>query len=282
MKRDNTAAKASHAADANVSDVAALHHAPLIEAREVSFAYSHVPVVTNASLSLPRGSMGALIGANGSGKSTLIRLLAGLINPVSGDVRLDGVGIEALDARERARRIAYVPQASPTVFPFTALEVVLTGRSPYSGRFRFESHKDEEIAFDALDVLDAAHLAARPITELSGGERQLVTVARALAQQPELMLLDEPASALDLKHRTQLVRALRRLRDERGITVLMITHDLMLLERTFDVIFAMKCGCVVASGAPDAVLNDIVLGDIYDTNIRTLHSDERIFVWSEL
>lgn len=279
MSRDENAAGAQHTTSANASRTSL---APLIEARDVSFAYSGVPVVTSASLALPHGSMGALIGANGSGKSTLIRLLAGLIKPASGVIRFDGALLETLDARERARRIAYVPQTSPTVFPFTALEVVLTGRSPYSGRFRFESHKDEEIALDALDALDAAHLAARPITELSGGERQLVIVARALTQQPEIMLLDEPASALDLKHRTQLVRALRRLRDERGITVLMITHDLMLLERTFDVIFAMKCGRVVACGAPDTVLNDALLGDIYDTNIRTLRSDERIFVWSEL
>src|SRR5258708_26342582 len=215
---------------------------PLIEAREVSFAYSVAPVIFNASLVLPPGSMGALIGANGSGKSTLIRLLAGLIQPISGVVAFNDMPLSSFDARERAKRIAYVPQASPTVFPFTALEVVLTGRSPYSGRFRFESTRDEEIALAALNTLDAAHLAARPITELSGGERQLVTVARALAQEPQVMLLDEPASSLDLRHRTQLTRALRRLRDERGITVLMITHDLMLLDPTFDVIFAMKSG----------------------------------------
>jgi iron complex transport system ATP-binding protein len=160
--------------------------------------------------------------------------------------------------------------------------VVLTGRSPYSGRFRFESARDEQIALAALAALDAAHLSARHITELSGGERQLVTVARALAQEPEVMLLDEPASALDLKHRTQLARALRRLRDERGITVLMITHDLMLLDSAADLVFAMKCGRVVASGPPEVVLTDDVLGEVYDAPVRTLRSDGRTFVWSEL
>jgi iron complex transport system ATP-binding protein len=187
-----------------------------------------------------------------------------------------------LQPRERAKRIAYVPQSTANVFPFTALEVVLTGRSPYSGRFRFESSHDEQIARAALEALDAAHLSARQITELSGGERQLVTVARALAQEPEVMLLDEPASALDLKHRTQLARALRRLRDERGIAVLMITHDLMLLDSVADLIFAMKGGGVVASGAPQVVLTDSVLGEIYDTPVRTMRSDGRTFVWSEL
>src|SRR6266852_2878011 len=275
MSRDDCIGKAQ-----NTSAGVAI--TPLIEARAVSFLYSAAPVIVDVSLALPQGKMGALIGANGSGKSTLIRLLAGLIQPVSGVVAFNDMPLSKFDARERAKRIAYVPQASPTVFPFTALEVVLTGRSPYSGRFRFESARDEEIALAALDMLDAAHLAARPITELSGGERQLITVARALAQEPQVMLLDEPASSLDLRHRTQLTRALRRLRDERGITVLMITHDLMLLDRTFDVIFAMKCGRLIASGAPEIVLTEAVLGEVYDANVRTMRSDGRTFVWSEL
>ncbi len=256
--------------------------APLLEASHLSFAYSTTPVVVDVSLTLPRGAIGAVIGANGSGKSTLVRLLAGLIEPASGTVLFDGMPLAQLPARERAKRIAYVPQSSSTVFPFTALEVVLTGRSPYSGRFRFESLHDEQIALAALDMLDALHLASRHITELSGGERQLVTVARALAQEPEVMLLDEPASALDLKHRTQLAKALRRLRDERGIAVLLVTHDLMLLDASVDVLFAMKAGRLVASGAPETVLNDQVLGDIYDAPVRTRRGDGRIFVWSEL
>ena len=255
---------------------------PLLQGSHLSFAYAAAPVVVDVSLTLARGAIGALIGANGSGKSTLIRLLAGLLEPASGTVVFDGAPLRDLPARERAKRIAYVPQSSATVFPFTALEVVLTGRSPYSGRFRFESLRDEQIALAALETLDAAHLAARHITELSGGERQLVTVARALAQEPDVMLLDEPASALDLKHRTQLARALRRLMDERGIAVLMVTHDLMLLDASVDLLFAMKSGRVVASGAPEVVLNDKVLGEVYDAPVRTKRGDGRTFVWSEL
>jgi len=254
----------------------------LSQARDVSFSYSSLPAVVDVSLSVPRGAMGALIGANGSGKSTLIRLLAGLLAPGIGEVIFDGASLSTVHPRARAKRIAYVPQSTSNVFPFTALEVVLTGRSPYSGRFRFESSRDEQIALNALDALDAAHLASRHITELSGGERQLVTVARALAQEPELLLLDEPASALDLKHRTQLTRALRRLRDERGITILMITHDLMLLDSAADLIFAMKCGRLIASGAPEAVLTEALLGEVYDAPVRTMRSSGRTFIWSEL
>jgi len=253
-----------------------------IQAHHLEFSYSSLPAVIDVSLSLPRGAMGALIGANGSGKSTLIRLLAGLLEPSSGEVILDNASLSTLHPRERAKRIAYVPQSTSNVFPFTALEVVLTGRSPYSGRFRFESSHDEQIALNALEALDAGHLANRHITELSGGERQLVTVARALAQEPVVLLLDEPASALDLKHRTQLTRALRRLRDERGITILMITHDLMLLDSAADLIFAMRCGRLVASGAPEPVLTEVVLGEVYDAPVRTMRSEGRTFVWSEL
>ena len=256
--------------------------AAIVEARSVGFAYAKTPVVNDVSLTLPRGAVGALIGANGSGKSTLIRLLAGLLTPSSGLVFVDGVSLATIPLRERAKRIAYVPQSTTMVFPFTALEVVLTGRSPYSGRFRFESHNDKQIALAALDVLDAAHLAHRPVTELSGGERQLVTVARALAQEPDVMLLDEPASALDLKHRTQLARALRRLSDERGITALTITHDLMLLDSVADLIFAMKCGRVVAAGAPEEVLVENLLSDVYDARVRSERRRERTFIWSEL
>ena len=252
--------------------------APIVEARGVSFSYSAGPVVIEVDLALPRGSMGAMIGANGSGKSTLLRLLAGLTEPSGGVVNFNGAPLSELDARLRAKHMAYVPQASPIIFPFTALEVVLTGRSPYYGRFRFESRTDKEIA---LAALDAEHLAGRPVTELSGGECQLVTVARALAQEPEVMFLDEPASSLDLKHSAQLMRSLRRLRDERNITVLTVTHDLMLLNDTFNLLFAMKCGRLIAGGAPDAVLNDSLLGEVYDTPVRTMRSEGRIFVWSE-
>ncbi len=255
---------------------------PLVEARRVGFAFGTTEVVSDVSLTLPRGAIGALIGANGCGKSTLIRLLAGLLTPASGHVLIDGVPLASLALRERARRIAYVPQSMPAVFPFTAMEVVLTGRSPYSGRFSFANDEDEQIALAALELLDAAQLARRPITELSGGELQMVTVARSLAQQPDLLLLDEPASALDLKHRTQLARALRRLSEERGIAALMVTHDLMFLDSLADFVFAMKCGRIVSLGQPEAVLVAEVLSDVYDAPVRTERSRNRTFIWSEL
>ncbi len=258
--------------------------AGLLEARGLHFAYAAgLPeVVCDASLVLRRGTLAALIGANGSGKSSLIRLLAGLFQAARGDILFDGVLLRTIAPRQRARRIAYVPQTIATVFPLTALEVVLTGRSPYMARFRFEAEDDLRVAHDALAAVDAAHLATRSVTELSGGERQLVSFARALAQEPECLLLDEPSSALDLKHRAGLMRHLRRLRDERGMTALIVTHDLQLLDPEFDEVFAMRDGAVVAAGAPAEVLRDEVLADVYaDAHVRARRAFGRTFVWSE-
>ncbi len=257
----------------------------LVEARGVSFAYSEggAEAVRGASLAVGRGRLAAIVGANGSGKSTLVRLLAGILKPSGGEVFLGGVPLSAVEPRVRARRVAYVPQTISTVFPFSALEVVLTGRSPYTSRFRFESARDVEAARAALEAVDAAHLEARPVTELSGGERQSVALARALAQEPECLLLDEPSAALDLKHRAGLVRHLRRLRDEQDMTALIVTHDLMLLDPAFDSVFAMRRGETVAAGAPSEVLRDEVLAGIYgDEHVRARRAFGHTFVWSEL
>jgi iron complex transport system ATP-binding protein len=259
--------------------------AALVEAREVRFAYGEggPEVVSGASLAVGRGRLSALVGANGSGKSTLVRLLCGLLKPSGGEVWFAGAPLESLDARTRARRIAYVPQTVSTVFPFTALEVVLTGRSPYTSRFRFETARDVEAARAALAAVDAEHLAARPVTELSGGERQMVALARALAQEPECLLLDEPSAALDLKHRAALVRHLVALRERAGMTALIITHDLQLLDPAFDQVYAMRRGAVAASGPPAEVLREEILRDIYgDEHVRARRAFGRTFVWSEL
>ena len=259
--------------------------AALLEARGLRFAYAErgPEVVRGASLEVGRGLLSAVVGANGSGKSTLVRLLAGLLAPKGGEVLFGGVSLAALPARERARRLAYVPQTVSTVFPFTALEVVLTGRSPYNTRFRFESGRDLEVARGALAAVDASHLEARPVTELSGGERQMVALARALAQGPECLVLDEPSAALDLKHRAALVRHLMRLRDGAGMTALIITHDLQLLDPAFDRVYAMRDGRVAASGSPSEVLTDETLADIYgDEHVRARRAFGRTFVWSEL
>ncbi len=260
------------------------HGGVLLEAREVRFAYgAGLPeVVRGVSLGVGRGMLAAVIGANGSGKSSLVRLLCGLVQPSRGEVFFDGVPLRSLEPRARARRIAYVPQTTASVFPLTALEVVLMGRSPYTARFRFENARDLAVAHDALAAVNAAHLAARSVTELSGGERQMVALARALAQEPECLLLDEPSAALDLKHRAGLIRHLSRQRDAHGITALIVTHDLQLLDPVFDQVFAMREGLIVAAGTPAEVLRDEVLAEVFaDEHVRARQAFGRTFVWSE-
>lgn len=254
----------------------------LLEARATEFSYpGRPPVIQGVSLGVRQGKLSALIGPNGCGKSTLIRLFAGLLAPTRGDIRFGDVPLREIARREAAKRIAYVPQANALAFPFTVLEVVLTGRSPYTPRFRFEDEGDRARAMEALETVDAAHLAARRVTELSGGERQMVAVARALAQQPQCLLLDEPSAALDLKHRAGLVRTLASLRESQGLTALVVTHDLHLIDPLFDHVFALRGGALAAQGRPEEVLTDAVLAEVYeDPHVRTRRVDGRTLIWS--
>lgn len=256
----------------------------ILEAREVDFRYElHRPTITAVSACIQAGSMTALIGSNGCGKSTLIRLLAGLLLPHKGSVLYRGSPFAGYDRRELGRELAYVPQTTSRAFPFTSLEVVLTGRTPHTSPFRFENREDVRQAMEALETVGVRHLADRRITELSGGERQLVSVARALAQKPECLLLDEPASSLDLKHRTGLIRMLTELRIRTGLTVVMVTHDLTMLDPGFDWVFAMRCGSIAASGPPASVIRDSVLAEIYDDPyIHARRVEGQLCVWSEV
>ncbi|MGA2598093.1 MAG: ABC transporter ATP-binding protein [Bryobacteraceae bacterium] len=256
---------------------------PWFEALHLDFAYANGPlVVRDVSVTSTPGSMTAVIGANGSGKSTLIRMIAGLLRPRAGTIALDGTPLDKWEPRLRARQIAYVPQSTSTAFPFQVIDIVLSGRTPHAPRFRFEGPQDAEKAMEALENAGAAHLASRSFTSLSGGERQIVILARALAQEPQLLLLDEPSSSLDLKHRADLIRTLVRLRGTKHLSVIMITHDLQ-LTGSFDQLVALRCGEVTAAGTPDEVLRDTLLRDIYgDPNVRAQRMGDQTVVWVDL
>jgi iron complex transport system ATP-binding protein len=256
---------------------------PFFEARQLSYAYPRGPLaVRGVSLEVAPASMTAVIGANGSGKSTLIRMLAGLLKPASGEILLDGAALATWPARARAREIAYLPQVTVTAFPFRVVDVVLSGRTPHVPRFQLEGRLDRDRAMEALASTGATHLANRTLTALSGGERQMVVLARALAQEPRLLLLDEPSAALDLKHRADLLRTLARLREQRGLSVIMITHDLQLTGSLFDRILAMRCGEVAALGAPGEVLRSSLLAEIFDEpNVRAERIGDQTLIWIE-
>lgn len=256
---------------------------PILETRHLSFGYdSKNSVIRDLSFSMAPGTLGAVIGSNGSGKSTFVKLLAGILKPIAGEVVLDGISLASIPSIVAARKLAYVPQSFAMVFPFTALEVVMTGRSPFRKPFRFEDEHDRECALKALEVAGAAHLADRLVTTLSGGEQQLVMVARALAQEPTCLLLDEPSSSLDLKHRSALMKTLVHLRDTLGMAVLVVTHDLHLMDKTFDRVIALQHGKLLIDATPAEVLTQSVLAEVYeDQGIRALNVEGRIVMWCE-
>jgi iron complex transport system ATP-binding protein len=255
----------------------------LFEAEHLAYAYPGGPLaVTDISLSVAPGSMTAIIGANGSGKTTLIRMLAGLLSPAAGRILLDGASLETVAPRQRARQIAHVPQTTAVVFPFRVLDVVMSGRTPHIPEFRLEGPHDRQKALEALESTGAAHLANRAITSLSGGERQMVILARAIAQEPKLLLLDEPSTSLDLKHRVELIRTLAHLRQLSGLSVIMITHDLQLTGPLFDQLIALRSGKVLAQGRPEEVLNSAVLSEVYgEPNVRAQRIGNQTLVWIE-
>lgn len=254
-----------------------------LDASHLDFGYVKGKlVVRDVSLASAARSLTGVLGANGSGKSTLIRMLAGLLRPFAGTIALAGVALDDWQPRSRAREMAYVPQSMVTTFPFRVFDVVLSGRTPHIAAFHFEDDRDTEEVMTALECCGAAHLADRPFTSLSGGERQMVILARALAQRPRLLLLDEPSSSLDLAHRAELVRTLIRLRDQQSLSVIMITHDLQFTGR-FDQLLALRDGAIAAVGTPDEVLREHLLREIYgDVRVRAERKGTQVAVWVDL
>ncbi len=211
-------------------------------------------VLCGVSLELRSGEVLGLAGANGAGKTTLLRAASGLLRPDAGQVLLAGRPLASYGRRELARQIAVVPQDTPFAFPFLAGEAVLMGRSPHLPRLGFEGPRDLAIARSALAQVGIEALADRSILELSGGERQLVLLARALAQEPRVLLLDEPTAHLDLRHRLQVLELVRELAAA-GRSALVVSHDLSLAARSCDRLALLAAGRVLAVGPPAEILS---------------------------
>ncbi|WP_030171787.1 ABC transporter ATP-binding protein [Spirillospora albida] len=211
------------------------------------------PVLRGVSLDAPAGSWTAIIGPNGAGKSTLLKAVLGLV-PSAGAIRVAGEDIAALKARQRARLIAYAPQIPSLPVGMTVFDYTLLGRSPYIPHLGRESAADLAITAEVLERLDLVGLAARPLDHLSGGERQRVVLARALAQQTPVLLLDEPTAALDIGHQQQVLELVDRLRLSDGLTVVTTIHDLTLAGQYADTLVLLSEGRVAAAGTPSQVL----------------------------
>ena len=235
------------------------------------------PVVDGVSLDVPAGQWVGLIGPNGAGKTTLLRAIAGLVRH-EGRVTLHGRDADALGRRERAQALAVVPQDPLTPPWMTVAEYVLLGRTPHLGALARESGSDREVAARSLERLDLAGYGDRPLGTLSGGERQRVVVARALAQEASIVLLDEPTAALDVGHQQQALELLDTLRGERELTLVAAMHDLTLAAQYAERMVLLDAGRVVADGPPAEVLTEDALARHYSANVRVVEVDNRLAV----
>ncbi|MFC5997086.1 ABC transporter ATP-binding protein [Pseudonocardia hispaniensis] len=241
---------------------------PALEAEALEFAHSggnHRLV--GIDVRIEDGEVACLLGPNGAGKTTLLRCLLGLLTPARGTVRLTGRDLGSLSARERARRVAYVPQSTSTTFPFTALDIAVMGRTPHLPRGRTPSHGDRAMALEVLTDLGVGHLADRSIAHLSGGERSLVLIARALVQRARVLVLDEPTAALDLGNARRVLDAVAQLAAS-GHTVVMTTHQPDHALHYADRAVLLSAGRIAADGAPAAVLTAERLTEVYGTPVH--------------
>ena len=237
----------------------------MLQAADVSFAYGPgLAGLHGVSLEIPPGDLVGILGPNGSGKTTLLRLLGGMLAPASGRVTVDGRDLARIPRREVATRIAVVPQETRLSFEYSVLEVVLMGRYPHLGAFELESQQDLAIAREALAATGTLALEDRQFPTLSGGEKQRVIIASALAQSAGLMLLDEPTTALDPGYQIEIATLLRRLNAERGVTMAVATHDLNLAAGLCRRLVLLREGRVLAAGPTDQVLTRESVRALYD------------------
>jgi ABC-type cobalamin/Fe3+-siderophores transport system ATPase subunit len=222
----------------------------MLDVRGVSYAYDEKPAVVDVTIAVEKPQLIALTGPNGSGKSTLLKLIARVLVPHAGVIRFEGREIREWPPREYAKRVGYLPQEPDPAFPMRALDVVVSGRAPFLGRFGWEGDRDYDEAERALATCDAKYLADRYLDEMSGGERKRVFVARVLAGQPKLILLDEPLASLDLAHMQQVSTLLRDIVASTGTTVLYATHDLNWAAAYCDRMLVMEKGALVADAPP--------------------------------
>ncbi len=238
-----------------------------VDIQDITCSYQHVDVLKKMSFKVDPGEFFIIIGPNGSGKTTLVKTICGFLTPRCGAIFLLNRPHGDYNKRKLAKIIAYVPQVSAGGFPFTVMELVLMGRAPYLGILGVEGGKEIKIARGALDFTGIAHLADRRITRLSGGEFQRVMIARAICQESEIMVLDEPTAALDLAHQIRIMDLMEKLRCEKGVTIIMVSHDINLSAMYADRMLLLKNGKMVKLGQPRDVITEDLLKEAYGCTI---------------
>ena len=247
----------------------------ILQAQDVVFEYRPgAPVLRGVSLQAAPGRLTCILGRNGSGKTTLLRCLLGRLAPKSGTILLDGQDLRRYSSGGLARVLAYVPQIPASAFAFTVREIVLMGRFAHGGPLGLAGAKDLTVANLAMQMTETLAFADRTLEELSGGEAQCVMIARALAQQPAVMLLDEPTSHLDIKNQLMIYRMMQRLAHDWGMAVVCVSHDVNMAARFADELVLMREGQVLACGTPDQVIRQDILCQAYDVQIDLVRAGD--------
>jgi len=239
----------------------------MVNIEALTFSYGAAPLLDNISLQIPEGKISGIIGPNGAGKTTLIKVMAGLLQPQAGSVQINGQPLAQLGRADIARLLAYVPQNVDVHFDFSVDEVVQMGRYPYKRTLLGVDEQGRKAVKEALAAMDLTEFRARGFNALSGGEKQRVLIASALAQQSRLLLLDEPTSALDLRHQQDIYRTVRRLCHNEGKTVITVTHDINLAAQYCDRLIMLHEGRVVRHGSPHDVLKFPVIEEVYGVKV---------------
>lgn len=241
---------------------------PGLAAEQVSFGYrGGTLVLDGVSAAIPRGGLVGILGPNGSGKTTMLRILGGLLRPSHGRVSLDGADLRTVPRAIVARRMAMVPQETQLAFEYTVLEMATMGRYPHLGAFEIEGPEDLEIAREALRATGTDHLASRLFNTLSGGEKQRVVIAGALAQSPDILLLDEPTASLDLAYQLEIRSILQKLNRERELTIVVSTHDLNFAASLCRDLVLLHQGRVLGAGATETTLESSLIGQLYGVDV---------------
>jgi len=234
----------------------------------VTFYYDSVKALNDITFEVSEGDVLGVIGPNGSGKTTLLRCINLALRPKVGTVFIDGENILELDRKDIAKNIGVVPQNSTIHFPFTVFDIVLMGRTPHLGRLDRETSKDIEIAKNAMKITNTQHLADRLIDEVSGGEKQRVIIARALTQEPKILLLDEPTLHLDINHQLEVLELVKKLARENKLIVVLVSHDLNLANRYCDRLMLLNSGKIYSSGEPQDVVTHDNIKEVYNIDVE--------------
>jgi len=247
-----------------------------LKVKEMEFSYASTPVLENVCMELAPSEILGIVGPNGAGKSTLLRCIDRILKPQRGSILLDGQEIKEMSRMEIARRMGYVPQTSTRVFPATVFDTVLMGRRPHLG-WR-SNEQDVEKVLEVLKLLDIVEFALRDFNEISGGQQQKVLIARALAQEADILLLDEPTSNLDIRHQLEAMDIIKKLVKEKGISAIMAIHDLNLGSRYSDRIIMLNGGTIIDAGNPASVLTPENIKQVYGVEAVVRNESGRPYI----